>query len=458
MREKAAEGRGLYRPEFEHDACGIGAVVDIQGRASHETVDDALKIVEKLEHRAGKDAEGKTGDGVGILTQIPHAFFARAAAEASIALPGRRDYGVGMFFLPRDGLKRRQAQRQFELVTEKEGMAFLGWREVPVHPEILGQRARDKMPSIFQAFVARPEETAPGLDFDRKLYVARRVFEHLSGDTYVVSLSSRTVVYKGMFLVHQLRAFYPDLQSINYTSALAIVHSRFSTNTNPSWERAHPNRLIAHNGEINTIRGNMDRMLAREETMFSPLLATDRDKVLPVVNASGSDSAMLDNTLEFLMMAGMDLPLAVMACIPEPWRNDRTLSRSRRDLYHYYATLMEPWDGPAAILFSDGDVVGAVLDRNGLRPARYYLTDDSRLILSSEVGVLDIPPEHIVEKSRLRPGKMLLADLRQGRIIDDQELKEGYAARQPYGEWLDTNLLRLADPKPAGGAAQPGGT
>lgn len=243
MREKAAEGRGLYRPEFEHDACGIGAVVDIQGRASHETVDDALKIVEKLEHRAGKDAEGKTGDGVGILTQISHAFFARAAAEASIALPGRRDYGVGMFFLPRDGLKRRQAQRQFELVTEKEGMAFLGWREVPVHPEILGQRARDKMPSIFQAFVARPEETAPGLDFDRKLYVARRVFEHLSGDTYVVSLSSRTVVYKGMFLVHQLRAFYPDLQSINYTSALAIVHSRFSTNTNPSWERAHPNRL-----------------------------------------------------------------------------------------------------------------------------------------------------------------------------------------------------------------------
>ena len=445
MREKAAEGRGLYRPEFEHDACGIGAVVDIQGRASHETVDDALKIVEKLEHRAGKDAEGKTGDGVGILTQIPHAFFARAAAEASIALPGRRDYGVGMFFLPRDGLKRRQAQRQFELVTEKEGMAFLGWREVPVHPEILGQRARDKMPSIFQAFVARPEETAPGLDFDRKLYVARRVFEHLSGDTYVVSLSSRTVVYKGMFLVHQLRAFYPDLQSINYTSALAIVHSRFSTNTNPSWERAHPNRLIAHNGEINTIRGNMDRMLAREETMFSPLLATDRDKVLPVVNASGSDSAMLDNTLEFLMMAGMDLPLAVMACIPEPWRNDRTLSRSRRDLYHYYAPLMEPWDGPAAILFSDGDVVGAVLDRNGLRPARYYLTDDSRLILSSEVGVLDIPPEKIVKKSRLQPGRMLLADLTAGRLVDDAEVKERYARQQPYGEWLDAHLVYLRD-------------
>ncbi|HIX65866.1 MAG TPA: glutamate synthase subunit alpha, partial [Candidatus Anaerotruncus excrementipullorum] len=440
-----AQGQGLYRPEFEHDACGIGAVVDIQGRASHGTVDDALKIVEKLEHRAGKDAEGKTGDGVGILTQIPHGFFLPAAAEAGIALPGAREYGVGMFFLPQDGRKRRQAQRQFERAAKGEGLPFLGWRAVPVRPEVLGQRARDKMPCIMQAFVAKPEGVAPGLAFDRRLYVARRVFEQLCRDAYVVSLSSRTIVYKGMFLVHQLRAFYPDLQSPDYASALAIVHSRFSTNTNPSWERAHPNRLMAHNGEINTIRGNVDRMLAREETMSSPLLAADMDKVLPVVDDSGSDSAMLDNTLEFLMMAGIDLPLAVMACIPEPWRNDRTISRSRRDLYHYYATLMEPWDGPAAILFSDGDVVGAVLDRNGLRPARYYITDDHRLILSSEVGVLEIPPEHILEKSRLRPGKMLLADLRQGRMIDDRELKEGYAARQPYGEWLDANLVHLAD-------------
>ena len=340
-------------------------MVDIQGRASRRTVDDALKIVEKLEHRAGRDAQGETGDGVGILTQIPHAFFVKAAAEAGISLPGAREYGVGMCFLPRDGWKRRQAQRQFQLAAEGEGLPFLGWRTVPVRPEVLGRRARDKMPYIAQAFVARPEGVEPGLDFDRKLYVARRVFEQLGGDTYVVSLSSRTIVYKGMFLVHQLRAFYPDLQSPDYASALAIVHSRFSTNTNPSWERAHPNRLMAHNGEINTIRGNVDRMLAREETMSSPLLDADMDKVLPVVNAAGSDSAMLDNTLEFLMMAGMDLPLAVMACIPEPWQNDRTLSRTRRDLYRYYATLMEPWDGPAAILFSDGDVVGAVLDRNG---------------------------------------------------------------------------------------------
>ena len=437
--------RGLYRPEFEHDACGIGAVVDIHGNPSHRTVDDALKIVEKLEHRAGKDAEGETGDGVGILVQLSHRFFAKAAEEAGFALPGARDYGVGMFFFPQDTLKRSQAKKMFEVIVAKEGMAFLGWRAVPVCPEILGRKARDKMPFIEQAFVARPEGVEPGLPFDRKLYVARRVFEQSNDNTYVVSLSSRTIVYKGMFLVDQLRRFYPDLQSPDYQSAIALVHSRFSTNTNPSWERAHPNRLMAHNGEINTIRGNVDRMLAREETMSSPLLDADMDKVLPVVNEAGSDSAMLDNTLEFLMMGGMDLPLAVMACIPEPWRGDKTISRTRRDLYHYYATLMEPWDGPASILFSDGDVVGAVLDRNGLRPSRYYVTSDGRLILSSEVGVLDVPAGEIVEKSRLQPGRMLLVDTVQGRIIGDDELKEHYAARQPYGEWLDANLLHLRE-------------
>lgn len=437
--------RGLYRPEFEHDACGIGAVVDIHGRPSHRTVDDALKIVEKLEHRAGKDAEGETGDGVGILVQLSHRFFAKAAEEAGFALPGARDYGVGMFFFPQDTLKRSQAKKMFEVIVAKEGMAFLGWRAVPVCPEILGRKARDRMPFIEQAFVARPGGVEPGLPFDRKLYVARRVFEQSNDNTYVVSLSSRTIVYKGMFLVDQLRRFYPDLQSPDYQSAIALVHSRFSTNTNPSWERAHPNRLMAHNGEINTIRGNVDRMLAREETMSSPLLDADMDKVLPVVNEAGSDSAMLDNTLEFLMMGGMDLPLAVMACIPEPWRGDKTISRTRRDLYHYYATLMEPWDGPASILFSDGDVVGAVLDRNGLRPSRYYVTSDGRLILSSEVGVLDVPAGEIVEKSRLQPGRMLLVDTVQGRIIGDDELKEHYAARQPYGEWLDANLLHLRE-------------
>ncbi len=433
-----------YAP-IEHDGCGIGAVVDIQGRKSHQTVDDALKIVEKLEHRAGKDAEGKTGDGVGILLQISHRFFSKNAASCGIGALGERDYGVGMFFFPQEALKRLQAKRMFELIVEKEGMEFLGWREVPVCPDTLGHKALAKMPRIEQGFVKCPADTEKGLPFDRRLYVARRVFEQSSSDTYVASLSSRTIVYKGMFLVGQLRQFYPDLQSGDYESAIALVHSRFSTNTNPSWERAHPNRIILHNGEINTIRGNIDRMLAREETMSTPLLDKDMDKILPVVNAAGSDSAMLDNTLEFLMMSGMDLPLAVMAAIPEPWRGDRTIPRAKRDLYQYYAILMEPWDGPAAILFSDGDQVGAVLDRNGLRPARYYRTVDGRLILASEVGVLDIPPEQVLEKSRLEPGRMLLVDTRAGRVIGDSELKMKYAARQPYGEWLDGNLVRLRD-------------
>ena len=435
----------LYDPRFEHDACGIGAVVDIKGRKSHRTVDDALKIVEKLEHRAGKDAEGKTGDGVGILLQISHGFFAREAEKLGLELGEAGDYGVGMFFFPQNTLRRSQAMKMFELITAKEGMEFIGWREVPVCPEVLGHKALAKMPRITQGFVRRPEHLARGLEFDRRLYIARREFEQSGGDTYVASLSSRTVVYKGMFLVSQLRQFYPDLQNEDYTSAIALVHSRFSTNTNPSWERAHPNRLILHNGEINTIRGNVDRMLAREETMGAAVWEEDMDKVFPVVDVNGSDSAMLDNTLEFLTMSGMELPLAVMLCIPEPWSNDPNLSRARKDLYQYYAVMMEPWDGPAAILFSDGDQVGAVLDRNGLRPARYTLTDDDRLILSSEVGVLDIDPAHIVKKARLEPGKMLLVDTKEGRVIGDDELKERYASRKPYGEWLDRNLVRLRD-------------
>ncbi|MGE4277215.1 MAG: glutamate synthase large subunit [Lawsonibacter sp.] len=438
--------RGLYYPEFEHDACGIGVVVDIKGRQSYQTVDDALKIVEKLEHRAGKDAEGKTGDGVGILLQISHNFFSQVTAQSGIKLGGPRDYGVGMFFFPQDTLKRNQAKKMFEVIVAKEGMEFLGWRKVPVCPEVLGQKALDKMPNIQQAFIRRPEKVGRGLAFDRKLYVTRRVFEQSNDNTYVPSLSSRTIVYKGMFLVAELRQFYLDLQNPEYHSAIACVHSRFSTNTNPSWERAHPNRFILHNGEINTIRGNVDRMLAREETLHSELMPDDdMDKVFPVINGAGSDSAMLDNTLEFMVMSGMDLPLAVMVTIPEPWMKDDNISRIKRDLYQYYAIMMEPWDGPASILFSDGDTVGAVLDRNGLRPSRYYITDDDKLILSSEVGALDVDASHVIKKSRLQPGKMLLVDTVQGRIIDDKELKDTYAARQPYGEWLDRGLIRLKD-------------
>ena len=438
---------GLYDPRFEHDNCGIGAVVDIKGRKTHKTIDDALQIVEHLEHRAGKDAEGKTGDGVGILLQIGHKFFKKAAEEAGITLGNERDYGIGMFFFPQEELNRNQDKKLFEIICKKEGLNFLGWREVPTCPEILGHKARSCMPSIWQAFVERPARVKPGIDFDRKLYVARRVFEQSSQDTYVCSLSSRTIVYKGMFLVKELRLFYPDLQSEDYESAIGMVHSRFSTNTAPSWNRAHPNRFILHNGEINTIRGNVDTMLAREETIGSNYLKEDMTKVLPIVNQGGSDSAMLDNTLEFMVMNGMELPLAVMVTIPEPWENNHSMDPKKRAFYQYYATMLEPWDGPASILFSDGDVMGAVLDRNGLRPSRYYITKDGRLILSSEVGVLDIPAEEIVRKDRLRPGKMLLVDTARGELVDDESLKADYASREPYGEWLDRNLVSLADLK-----------
>ncbi len=435
----------LYNPKFEHDACGIGAIIDLNGEPSFSIVDDALTIVEKLEHRAGKDATGEIGDGVGIMLQVPHEFFSKVGKEMGINLGNRRDYGVGMFFFPQDVLSRLQSQKMFEIICAKEGVEFLGWRNVPVNTSVMSEKAQNSTPFICQCFVKRPKKLKQGLDFDRKLYVIRRLFEQSNENTYVVSFSSRTIVYKGMFLVNQLRSFYTDLQSKDFKSAIAMVHSRFSTNTEPSWQRAHPNRFILHNGEINTIRGNVDRMLAREETMHSPYMEADMDKVLPVISQSGSDSAMLDNMLEFLVMNGIPLPLAVMITIPEPWKNDPNISRRKRDFYRYYATMMEPWDGPAAILFSDGDIMGAVLDRNGLRPARYYVTTDNKLILSSEVGVLDIPAEKIVTKSRLQPGKMLLADTVNKRIISDEECKEYYANRQPYGEWLDSHLIKLAD-------------
>ncbi len=444
---KQTQNSGLYSPRFEHDNCGIGAVVNIKGVKSHDTVANALTIVETLEHRAGKDAEGKTGDGVGILLQISHKFFKKAAKEIGINLLSERDYAVGMFFFPQNELARNQAKKMFEIIAAKEGLEVLGWRNVPSDTTVIGKRALDCMPAIMQCFIKRPSGVKKGLDFDRKLYVARRVFEQSNEDTYVVSLSSRTIVYKGMFLVGDLRRFFLDLQDNDYESAIAMVHSRFSTNTNPSWQRAHPNRMIVHNGEINTIRGNADKMLAREETMRSEHLKGDLDKVIPVVNTEGSDSAMLDNTLEFLVMSGMELPLAVMITIPEPWDNNGTMSQKKRDFYQYYATMMEPWDGPASILFSDGDFMGAVLDRNGLRPSRYYITSDGNLILSSEVGALPIEPSKIVRKERLRPGKMLLVDTVQGRLIDDDELKEYYASKQPYGEWLDSNLVNLKDLK-----------
>lgn len=438
---------GLYNPQFEHDNCGIGAVVSIKGIKTHQTVSDALSIVENLEHRAGKDAEGKTGDGVGILLQISHKFFEKAVKPLGIKIGNEREYGVGMFFFPQDELARNRAKKMFEIIVEKEGLEFLGWREVPTFPNVLGKKAVDCMPYIMQGFVKKPKDVNKGIEFDRKLYVARRVFEQTAEDTYVCSLSSRTIVYKGMFLVGQLRTFFKDLTDESYESAIALVHSRFSTNTNPSWERAHPNRFIVHNGEINTIKGNADRMLSREETMVSPYLEDEMSKITPVVNTNGSDSAMLDNTLEFFVMNGMPLPLAVMITIPEPWSNNKAMEQEKKDFYQYYSTMMEPWDGPASILFSDGDIMGAVLDRNGLRPSRYYITKDGYLILSSEVGALPIDESRIEVKDRLHPGKMLLVDTVKGELIDDNKLKEKYATKQPYGEWLDNNLIKLEDLK-----------
>ncbi|SFI44693.1 glutamate synthase (ferredoxin) [Treponema bryantii] len=452
----------LYEPSFEHDNCGIGAVVNIDGSKSHKIVDNALSIVEKLEHRAGKDASGETGDGVGILVQISHDFFKKEAADL-VGKLGEREYGIGQFFFPAGGETSEKAR--FEACVKAEGLKFLGWRKVPVKAEVLGKKARDCMPEIWQGFVEKPADCETGIEFDRKLYILRREFEKASkvvstlrpgsgtagsttAVTYVCSLSSRTIVYKGMFLVHELRTFYKDLQSADYASSLAIVHSRFSTNTQPSWQRAHPNRFIAHNGEINTIRGNVDRMLAREETVESKKLSGDQmKKVLPAVDTTGSDSAMLDNTLEFLLMNGVPLPLAVMMCIPEPWKHDDNMPSLKKDFYHYWATMMESWDGPAAILFSDGDLLGATLDRNGLRPSRYYITKDGMLILSSEVGVLDIPEENIKIKSRLQPGRILLVDTVQKKIISDEECKNQYANLYPYGEWIDMNLVHLADLK-----------
>ncbi len=431
--------KGLYDPAFEHENCGIGAVVNIKGNKTSACVDNALKIVETLEHRAGKDAKGETGDGVGILLQISHSFF-----SASYVLPGEREYGIGMFFFPQEGYEH--SQKVFEDILQKKGLELLFWRDVPVHPEILGERARESCPVIKQAFIKRPAGCGKGLDFDRRLYTARRLFEKADDKTYVCSLSSRTIVYKGMFLVSELRRFYDDLACGSYTSAIALVHSRFSTNTNPSWQRSHPNRLIVHNGEINTITGNVDKMLSRESILQSELLK-DRDDIFPFIDTTGSDSARLDNTLEFMMMGGVPLPLAVTMCIPEPWQHNENMSRELRDFYQYYASMLEPWDGPASIVFSDGDVCGAILDRNGLRPSRYILTDDDTLILSSEVGSLDIDESHIIKKERLHPGKMLLADTAAGVLYSDDEIKQGFAHRKPYGEWLDKHLMRLRDLK-----------
>ncbi|WP_286908740.1 glutamate synthase large subunit [Clostridium sp. UBA1652] len=453
MHKNYPEKMGLYNPSFEHDACGIGAVANIKGIKTHKVLEDALNILINLEHRGGIGSEENTGDGAGVLFQIPHRFFKQEAQKLGVILPQAGDYAVAMVFLPQKETMRIEAKTLFEETLKEEGLKLLAWRKVPVNSKDLGETALSCMPYILQAIVEKPEEVNRGIDFERKLYVVRRKVEKkalkdtlLHGETfYIPSFSSRTIVYKGMLLATQLKDFYRDLGNAKVESSLALVHSRYSTNTFPSWERAHPNRYMIHNGEINTLRGNVNKVHSREAKLVSKYLGEDLGKVLPIIDREGSDSAILDNTLEFLLMNGRDLPKAVMMAIPEPWAKNETMSKEKRDFYEYYATMMEPWDGPAAIVFTDGEKLGAVLDRNGLRPARYYVTDDDYLILSSEVGVLDVEPHKVVEKNRLTPGKMLLVDTVKGELIDDKELKDKYAKENPYGEWLKENLINIED-------------
>ena len=452
--EETTRQPGLYRSEFEHDACGIGAIAHLKGQRSHQTLDDALSVLVNLEHRGGKGLERNTGDGAGVLFQIPHRFFRKEAQKEGQLLPDEGDYGVAMLFFPHDDEQGvRDAKRVFEEGCAKCGVPLMFWREVPVDPHDLGDSARACMPTILQAFLRRPEDVERGIDFERKLYVTRRTIERaadanpaLTGKIfYVCSMSTRTIVYKGMLVATQMRRFFTDLNDAAVETALALVHSRYSTNTTPSWERAHPNRYIIHNGEINTLRGNVSWIRAREPHLYSPVLGADLEQVMPVINKEGSDSAILDNVLEFLTMNGRPLDRAVTMMIPEPWDKNPNLSAKRRSYDAYQSMLMEPWDGPAAIAFTDGKLFGAALDRNGLRPARYYITRDDRIILSSEVGTIDVDPTNIQQAGCLGPGEMLEVDPDQGRVIWNDEIRDKYANQKPFRDWLDDETLKVED-------------
>ena len=444
-------GRGLYRPEFEHDACGIGALAHLKGKRSHQMIDDALSVLVNLEHRGGVGLEKNTGDGAGILFQVPHRFFRKEAQKCGHLLPAEGDYGVAMLFLPRDDEDVARAVRVFEEGCARCGIPLLFWRDVPVDPHDLGETARSCMPTIRQAFLGRPSEVPAGDEYERRLYVCRRTIEKAAAKEpglegrifYVCSMSARTVVYKGMLVSTQMRRFFRDLDDASTETAVALVHSRYSTNTTPSWERAHPNRYIVHNGEINTLRCNVSWTRAREANLYSPVMGGDLESVLPILNGEGSDSAMLDNVLEFVAMNGRSLARAVSMVLPEPWDKNGNLSDKRRAWDAYQSMLTEAWDGPAAIAFSDGRVTGAAIDRNGLRPARYYVTSDDRLILSSEVGVLDVDPSTVLIAGSLGPGQMLLADPAQGRVLFDDEIKDSFANEKPYRSWIDAEMLTL---------------
>ena len=448
---RASTSEGLYRPEFEHDACGIGALAHLKGKRSHQMIDDALSVLVNLEHRGGVGLEKNTGDGAGILFQVPHRFFRKEAQKHGRLLPDEGDYGVAMLFLPMDEEGVAAGIRLFEEGCARRGIPLLFWRDVPTDPHDLGDTARDCMPTIKQAFLGRPDDAAAGEEYERRLYVCRRTVEKAARESadlegkifYICSMSSRTIVYKGMLVATQMRRFYRDLDDASTETALALVHSRYSTNTTPSWERAHPNRFIVHNGEINTLRCNISWTRAREPHLYSPVMGADLESVLPIIGQEGSDSSMLDNVLEFVAMNGRSLPRAVSMVLPEPWDNNAALSPKRRAWDAYQSMLTEAWDGPAAIAFSDGRVTGATIDRNGLRPARYYVTGDDRLILSSEVGVLDVDPSSVLIAGSLGPGQMLLVDPSQGRVLFDDEIKDAFANEKPYGVWVRAEMITM---------------
>ena len=446
------EKQGLYDPRNEHDACGIGFVANIRGVRSYSIVDDAMKILENLKHRGGEGADQKSGDGAGILTQIPHEFFHRECEVLGFHLPPEGEYGVGMIFAHRYEDFRKEQMRVFEEIVESEGQTILGWREVPIDESIIGESARSIRPRFLQVFIGKNPAIKDQMDFERKLYIIRRLAEKkiiplsegMGTDFYIASLSSRTIVYKGMLTSYQLRHFYLDLSDLDFKTAMAMVHSRFSTNTFPSWARAHPNRYIVHNGEINTIRGNINWLNARE-SKSRPSDHPELAKVFPVVDDTGSDSAMFDNCLEYIHMAGHSLAHAMMVMIPEPWEKDPAMDEEKKAFYRYHNFMMEPWDGPAAMCFCDGVCIGGMLDRNGLRPSRYYIMKDDRVILSSEVGAVPVSQEDVLCKGRLEPGKIFLVDTAQQRIITDDEIKHTMAKAHSYSKWCEEHLLDLKD-------------
>ncbi|MCP3678048.1 MAG: glutamate synthase large subunit [Deltaproteobacteria bacterium] len=454
--------QGLYDPQHEHDSCGVGSVVNIKGKRSHEILRQGLTVLLNLLHRGAVGAEPNTGDGAGILFQLPHRFLKKVCTEEKIDLPSQGEYGVGMVFLPPDPSSREACEKILEDIIKEEGQQLLGWRDVPTNNSSLGETARLSEPFVRQVFIGRDPQLEDDMAFERKLFLIRRrayytiTHSDIKGSEfyYTPSFSHKTIVYKGMLLTEQVGEYYPDLADSDVETAIALVHSRFSTNTFPSWNRAHPNRYMVHNGEINTLRGNINWMHAWQSMFKSELFGEDLPKSFPVVNRDGSDSAMFDNCLEFLVLAGYSLPHAIMMMIPEPWQNHERMSDEKKAFYEYHSCLMEPWDGPASIAFTDGTIVGAVLDRNGLRPSRYYITKDDLVVMASEVGVLDIPPDRILHKGRLRPGRMFLIDTGEGRIIDDGEIKNEIAAEHPYREWLNEHLVPIeelpkASPPPA---------